>query len=112
MLSRFLTEVFTDNMLSPSRHPPGQIKKGRSHSLFLTGEPSPPSAPGYTNKKSARRDSNPRPQPWQGCALPLSYSRIIFKGIIVSTLLKKIKSKIQEYNKKLSFYYIIPAAQI
>ena len=24
---------------------------------------------------SGRRDSNPRPQPWQGCALPLSYSR-------------------------------------
>ena len=21
-------------------------------------------------KKSERRDSNPRPQPWQGCALP------------------------------------------
>ncbi len=25
---------------------------------------------------SGRRDSNPRPQPWQGCALPLSYARI------------------------------------
>src|SRR3954452_14507379 len=24
---------------------------------------------------SGRRDSNPRPQPWQGCALPLSYAR-------------------------------------
>ena len=21
-------------------------------------------------------DSNPRPQPWQGCALPLSYTRV------------------------------------
>ena len=26
-------------------------------------------------KWSGRRDSNPRPQPWQGCALPLSYAR-------------------------------------
>ena len=26
---------------------------------------------------SGRRDSNPRPQPWQGCALPLSYTRIL-----------------------------------
>src|SRR5688500_895803 len=26
-------------------------------------------------KWSGKRDSNPRPQPWQGCALPLSYSR-------------------------------------
>lgn len=25
---------------------------------------------------SGRWDSNPRPQPWQGCALPLSYARI------------------------------------
>ena len=25
--------------------------------------------------KSARRDSNPRPQPWQGCTPPLSHSR-------------------------------------
>ena len=24
---------------------------------------------------SGKRDLNPRPQPWQGCALPLSYSR-------------------------------------
>src|SRR4029453_14091200 len=28
------------------------------------------------DKWSGKRDSNPRPQPWQGCALPLSYSRI------------------------------------
>ncbi len=27
---------------------------------------------------SGRRDSNPRLQPWQGCALPLSYARITF----------------------------------
>ena len=26
-------------------------------------------------KWSGRRDSNPRLQPWQGCALPLSYAR-------------------------------------
>src|SRR5436305_84231 len=25
---------------------------------------------------SGRWDSNPRPQPWQGCALPLSYTRV------------------------------------
>ena len=28
------------------------------------------------NKKSARRDSNPRPPPWQGGAPPLSHSRL------------------------------------
>ena len=26
---------------------------------------------------SGKRDSNPRRQPWQGCTLPLSYSRIM-----------------------------------
>jgi hypothetical protein len=29
----------------------------------------------YDMNWSGRRDSNPRPQPWQGCALPLSYAR-------------------------------------
>ena len=30
---------------------------------------------GYAATWSGKRDSNPRPQPWQGCALPLSYFR-------------------------------------
>ena len=39
---------------------------------------------------SGRWDSNPRPQPWQGCALPLSYTRtpnhrsaLNFKSVVV-----------------------------
>ena len=36
-----------------------------------------PMSPGRTYKNwSGRRDSNPRPRPWQGRALPLSYTRI------------------------------------
>ena len=31
----------------------------------------------FQKKKSARRDSNPRPSPWQGDTPPLSHSRII-----------------------------------
>lgn len=31
--------------------------------------------PSPSGEWSGRRDSNPRPQPWQGCALPLSYAR-------------------------------------
>src|SRR2546428_8630295 len=30
---------------------------------------------------SGKRDLNPRLQPWQGCTLPLSYSRFGFNGI-------------------------------
>ncbi len=31
---------------------------------------------------SGKRDLNPRPQPWQGCALPLSYSRSRLRRIL------------------------------
>ena len=37
---------------------------------------------------SGKRDSNPRLQPWQGCTLPLSYSRIFNK---ISGLLQSSK---------------------
>jgi hypothetical protein len=33
-------------------------------------------SPEILEEWSGRRDSNSRPQPWQGCALPLSYARI------------------------------------
>src|SRR5215831_2155047 len=36
----------------------------------------PLSGPGNATNWSGRRDSNPRPRPWQGRALPLSYTRI------------------------------------
>jgi hypothetical protein len=32
---------------------------------------------GYAATKSGRRDSNPRPPPWQGGVLPLNYFRIM-----------------------------------
>ncbi len=32
---------------------------------------------GFKNSWSGKRGSNSRPQPWQGCALPLSYSRSV-----------------------------------
>ena len=42
----------------------------------LIGIDKPPRAGATVREWSGRRDSNPRPQPWQGCALPLSYTRI------------------------------------
>ena len=42
---------------------------------------------GYAAIWSGKRDSNPRPQPWQGCALPLSYFRMrICNNNIISLL--------------------------
>ena len=36
----------------------------------------------YTRKWSGRRDSNSRRSPWQGDALPLSHSRIVYKLMV------------------------------
>ena len=35
--------------------------------------------------KSERRDLNPRRQPWQGCTLPLSYSRLSTERVLACT---------------------------
>ena len=45
-------------------------------------------------KKSGKRDSDPRPQPWQGCALPTELlphlrSRILHRFLEMSRILKK-----------------------
>src|SRR4030042_4987869 len=37
---------------------------------------------------SGKRDSNPRLQPWQGCTLPLSYSRSAIFFVKISPLVK------------------------
>ena len=42
---------------------------------------------------SGRRDSNPRLQPWQGCALPLSYARSIKRKYFINLLFVAIKIK-------------------
>ncbi len=48
----------------------GQIKKPRWFAAFLF------------RIWSGKRGSNSRPQPWQGCALPLSYSRTEFIRVL------------------------------
>ena len=41
-------------------------------------------------KRSGQRDSNARHQPWQGCALPLSYARTKIKTIKFCKLISAI----------------------
>ena len=41
---------------------------------------------------SGRRDSNPRPQPWQGCALPLSYARAPDQGAVSRRLPPRLQA--------------------
>ena len=53
---------------------------------------------------SGRRDSNPRLQPWQGCALPLSYARfmgIFLNNILFVTTVSQGDIKWQHYEKEI-----------
>ena len=61
---------------------------------------------------SGRRDSNPRPQPWQGCALPLSYTRIrgTTPGRVVGAICRK-RSDIATGLRR-SFLQNCPAASL
>jgi hypothetical protein len=74
---------FPRGILSPLRlpiSPPGHQKgwgRNRTGVNGFAGRCITTLPPSHTSKKwSGKRDSNSRPQPWQGCALPLSYSRI------------------------------------
>ncbi len=40
---------------------------------------------------SGQWDLNPRHQPWQGCALPLSYTRIVQNEILITIFKKNCK---------------------
>ena len=58
------------------------LPPGRSHTSEepdADKEKPRPSGRGFSAMStwSGKRDSNSRPQPWQGCALPLSYSRAV-----------------------------------
>ena len=66
----------------------------RTHTAL---RPLPPQSSVYTNfttcagtikkKMSGKRDSNPRPQPWQGCALPTElFPHLLRKCEIFATL--------------------------
>ena len=53
--------------------------------------PISPPAQGLFEKLSGKRDSNPRPQPWQGCALPTElFPHLLRKCEIFATLGIKI----------------------
>ncbi len=59
-----------------------------THRRILSPVRLPVPPPRRMNKLSGKRGSNPRPPPWQGGALPLSYFRSLMpaKGLEPSTL--------------------------
>ncbi len=62
----------------------------------------------FCNKKSARRESNPRPPPWQGGAPPLSHSRIVLcKPSVALTRTSSILLHVPgNVNRFFKFFYI------
>lgn len=46
--------------------------------------------------QSARRDSNPRPRPWQGRAPPLSHSRISYEELFLCFCLLNARTNISK----------------
>ena len=44
----------------------------------------------FIELKSGQRDSNARHQPWQGCALPLSYARNYLVHIVFDFIINKL----------------------
>ena len=55
------------------------------------------------HKKSARRDSNPRPQPWQGCAPPTEQLAHICCHLATTIVI--IYKAISYVNKNLEFFF-------
>src|SRR5579872_6410898 len=73
--NRTRTSVAGNRILSPARlpvPPPGQTYYNLLTQLFHHNPPKIKNSTGNHrwNSWSGRRGSNPRPQPWQGCALP------------------------------------------
>ena len=54
---------------------------------------------------SGKRGSNSRPQPWQGCALPLSYSRVVK---LRYDLAKKLQKQRVDYSDAVCFVKELP----
>ena len=61
---------------------------------------------GYVALWSGRRDLNPRLQPWQGCTLPLSYSRVEFVSYNYAGRLCQAKNQRQKYLKLIKDWWI------
>ena len=69
--------LFRQNSRPQSAHarPSHLLPRNLISTIRKTRKPRSSAALDRLGNWSGRRDSNPRPQPWQGCALPLSYTR-------------------------------------
>ena len=65
----------TQRSVGPSRRFRSSLFARNFSSTGCAPLPSNPYCFDHEKIWSGRRDLNPRPQPWQGCTLPLSYSR-------------------------------------
>ena len=68
----------------------------RAQSPYVKKKPPPRRATASHLRWSGRRDSNPRPQPWQGCALPTE--PLPHASWYLSKLSVRVKGKIQAFS--------------
>ena len=91
-----------------ARYEPAYAISGLEKLRFSIAKRVSPMEIPFCNKKSARRESNPRPPPWQGGAPPLSHSRIVLCKLSValtrtSSILLHVPGNVNSFFK---FFYI------
>ncbi len=75
---------------------PRRRHSSRAQSPFVKKKPPPRRATASHLRWSGRRDSNPRPQPWQGCALPTE--PLPHAGCYLSKLSAHVKGKFRAFS--------------
>ena len=91
-----------------ARYEPAYTISGYEKLRFSIAKRVSPMEIPFCNKKSARRESNPRPPPWQGGAPPLSHSRIVLCKLSAaltrtSSILLHVPGNVNSF---LKFFYI------
>ena len=59
----------------------------------------------FEKEKSARRDSNPRPSPWQGDTPPLSHLRMMYCFLQARNIITYEMDSVNYFFKKTAFLY-------
>ena len=95
------------HQITKQRNPYFRFRLTRKYNIIIKSK-SPVATTGDKIKKSARRESNPRPPPWQGGAPPLSHSRIVLCKLSAaltrtSSILLHVPGNVNSF---LKFFYI------
>ena len=59
----------------------------------------------FRKKKSGKRDSDPRPQPWQGCALPTELFPLVLRTIAISGGVRHKVNFLRSLARKFRYFF-------